>query len=234
MPISRDSAAPRPRSLDAPPVVEVAGIEVTLGDRPILRNLHLCLRQNEKWVISGESGSGKSTLLKTLIGRVRPSRGRIAICGETLTAASLTAIRARMCYVPQEIQCLGDETCREFLAAPYALAVNREARFTLERAHALFDTVGLAHRLMEHRLRDLSGGERKRLGIVSALLLNRPILLMDEPTASVDEENRQKLGDAILGLRDTTLLAVSHDAGLVARAARTAVLEAGCLAKREA
>jgi putative ABC transport system ATP-binding protein len=211
----------------AVPVIEMTGVTVALGDRHILRELDLSLWERDRLVISGESGSGKSTLLKTLIGEHRPLEGDIAFGGKPLDTATLQAVRSRTCYLPQDIQPLGDETCRDFLAAPFSFAVNRHARFDLARARERFEALGLKSHLMESRVRDLSGGERKRLGVVMALLLGRPLLVLDEPTAAVDEENRLRMIEVVLGMPDTTVLAASHDADLLSRATRRAVLRDG-------
>jgi putative ABC transport system ATP-binding protein len=227
MAVSDATPAEQREDNKAVPVIEMTGVTVALGDRDILRELDLALWERDKLMISGESGSGKSTLLKTLIGEHRPLRGDIAFDGKPLKAATLAAVRSRMCYLPQDIQFLGDETCRDFLAAPFSLAVNRQARFEPQRARELFDALGLKSHLMESRVRDLSGGERKRLGVVLALLLGRPLLLMDEPTSAVDEENRLRMLEVILEMPDTTVLAVTHDAELLSRATRRAALRDG-------
>jgi putative ABC transport system ATP-binding protein len=208
-------------------MIVIDDISITLNGLTILSHLSLRVHAGEKAVISGESGSGKSTLLRTLIGRHRPETGTLSIAGTRLVPENLRTIRSRIFYLPQEIVPLGDETVRDFLALPYTLAVNRGARFSKEKAEALFDTLRLKPHLMTSPLATLSGGERKRVGLVQAMLLGRPILLLDELTSSVDEDNREKLVDTVLGLKETTVSAVAHDAYFMARATRRLVLSNG-------
>ena len=208
-------------------MIEIDGLTVELSGRTILQNCSLHVKENEKLAISGASGAGKSTLLKTLIGRHRPEKGKIVIDGTPLIAPNLNMIRSRLFYLPQSIQPLGDETGRDFLSMPFSLSVSRGRLFDKVRAETLFDTFGLKRHLMDSRLLEMSGGERKRLGLIQALLLDRPILLLDELTSSVDERNSEALVDAVLGLTDTTVVAITHDGALMERAERHVVLHNG-------
>ena len=205
-------------------MLEVSGITVELDGRPVLSDLSLSVGRNDIVAVSGESGSGKSTFIKTLFGLHRPRTGTIVINGKTLTAENLASIRALLFYLPQDILPIGDETVREFLAMPFQLQVNKTRTFDDNRAKALLDALRLKSHLWETRLQNLSGGERKRVGLVQALLLRRPLLLLDELTSSVDERNRDALVDMVLGLEETTVIGVTHDVAFMGRASRHVVL----------
>jgi len=198
-----------------------------LGERAVLRRLCLSILKGEKAVLSGESGSGKSTLLRVLIGCQRLDTGEVLIDGAPLTPPNLAAIRSRMFYLPQDIRPIGEETVLEYLTAPFQYAVNRRRRFERDRALAAFDRLHLRPALLDSRFHELSGGERKRVGIVQYLCLARPIVLLDEPTAGVDEANRRIVLDALLGLSEVTMLAVTHDEELRQRASRRFALRDG-------
>ena len=215
-------------------MIRLENLEVKLGGRTILNRLHLHVRAREKTVISGQSGSGKSTLLQTILGRYRPTQGEIAIDQLTFCTENLTAIRSKLFYLPQDIAVLGDETVSEFLEAPLCLAVNRGLRWDEGRVATLFDALGLRRQLISARMGNLSGGERKRVGLIQGLLLDRPILLLDELTSSVDEENRETLVRFVLSLTGTTVLAIAHDRYFIEHAERQLVLNDGRFDTEEA
>ncbi len=208
-------------------MIHIDDIVVELNGRTVLEDLSLMVAAKEKVVISGESGSGKTTLLRTLIGRHLPTKGQIAISKKPMVPEKLAAIRKLLYYLPQEITPLGGETVLDFLKMPFSLSVNRPNRFDADKCNALFEKLRLRSHVMAAKLGELSGGERKRVGLVQALLLDRPILLLDELTSSVDAENRGKLVDVVLSLNQTTVLAIAHDTSFIERVKRHVVLKAG-------
>jgi putative ABC transport system ATP-binding protein len=210
-------------------MIVLEDISVSLDGSSVLRGLDLRVGQGEAAVITGESGSGKSTVLRTIIGENRPESGRVVIDGRPLLPENLTTIRRQVFYLPQDVFAIGDETSRDYLTGPFALAVNRERRFDEDRALQVFDALKLKHQMMDRPLKLLSGGERKRLGLALGVLLERPLILLDEPTASVDGENRTNMVDLILGISGATVLAVSHDAELNRRFDRVLNLVGGRL-----
>lgn len=210
-------------------MIQLENIDVALGGRSIIKHLDLHVKAHEKTVISGESGSGKSTLLQTLLGRYRPDQGSISIGGMPLRPENLTAIRETLFYLPQDVTALGDESVEDFLKAPLALAVNRTRKFDASRVASFFDLLGLRRDISTTNLANLSGGERKRMGLIQGLLLDRPLLILDELTSSVDEENREKLVELVLSLPRTTVLAIAHDSYFMERAERHLILKNGRL-----
>ena len=174
----------------------------------------------EKVAISGASGCGKSTLLKIIIGQRRPDTGAVRLWGKTLSAQTAKEIRANLYYLPQEIRPVGDETVDEYLRAPFQLAVNKDRSYDAAAAAAMLAEVSLGSELLPRRLADLSGGERKRVGLVRGLLQDRPLLLLDELTSSVDEGNRRRMVDLVTSDAARTILAVTHDEYFMERASR--------------
>jgi len=211
--------------------VDIALENVSLGfeDRAVLEDVSLQLPRGAKCALSGESGAGKTTLLRVLLGALRPVAGRVAIRGLELTPQNLPEIRSRLFYLPQEVRAQGDETVSEHLAVPFSLRVNRGLRYERGRAAQLLRGLRLAEGLLDHRLRDLSGGERRRVGLARGLLLERPVLLLDEATASVDAESRACIVDILLADPERTVLAVTHDGDFIARATKHVELVQGRL-----
>ncbi len=176
------------------------------GRVPVLRGVDLAVRAGEVVALLGASGSGKSTLLHLLGGLDLPDAGELAICGlDPRDEASRLELRRRhLGFVFQLHNLIPDLTVEENLRVP-ALAAGWPAATTRARVSELAEATGLAHRL-EHRIQDISGGERQRVALCRALL-NRPrLVLADEPTGALDEAT----GDTVFAL----LRALARERGI--------------------
>ena len=192
------------------------------------------LRQGELTVLMGRSGSGKTTLLNMLAGLLTPSEGQVLLDGTDLYAlsdAALSRLRnERIGVIPQGQTALHSLSVLENVAFPATMyrpraEVEKEALALLER----FDIPGLR----DARPSELSGGELRRMAIARALI-NRPgVLLADEPTGDLDDENTA----LVLGaLRDVArggaaVLMVTHEADAVSYADRVLRMNAGALSE---
>lgn len=185
------------------------------------------MEAGEKAALVGPSGSGKSTLLHLLSGIVRPTEGTIRLLDrrlETLSEAELDRFRARhIGYVFQSFNLLPGFTAIEnVLAAMQFGSGALSGKEKKERAAELLGQVGLGHRL-QHRPAQLSQGEQQRVSIARALA-NRPALVLaDEPTASLDAANADKVFDLLMGAckeEGAALLLCTHDSELAGRTDR--------------
>lgn len=158
-----------------------AGISVALGGVEILRDVELEVAAGHIVGVLGPSGAGKSTLFKVIAGEIAPRGGRVTIAGRDVTGWPLhRRARAGLGYVPQSPSVLFDLTVRDNLRT-FERAAGVPPRPAEERAR----TVGLEDHL-ETRARDLSGGERRRLEVLRALVTDPQVLLCDEPFSSGD------------------------------------------------
>jgi ABC-type polar amino acid transport system ATPase subunit len=188
------------------------------GTRPILAGVSLEVERGAFVAILGPSGSGKTTFLRAIAG-LEPFRdGRIEVDGVALDsgpafpAGTLRALRRKVGMVFQ-FHCLFehlsaiDNLC---LAPVYAHGVSRPD--AERRGLELLTAFGVEHRASALP-RQLSGGEAQRVAIARALAVDPPVLLMDEPTASLDPERRAELGELLSGLRrqGRTLVIATHD-----------------------
>ena len=197
-----------------PPILEIRDVSCELGGRPILRHIDLAVEEGETVVLLGRSGSGKTTLLKTVNGLVPASSGEIRFEGRAAAEWDPVAMRRRMGYVIQDAGLFPHWTVEANIALVPRLAKWEPARVAA-RVETLLDTVGLPPAEFRHRYpRQLSGGERQRVGIARALGADPPLLLFDEPFASLDPITRYELQRQFLDLRRTvrkTALFVTHD-----------------------
>jgi lipoprotein-releasing system ATP-binding protein len=185
-------------------------------------------------VIIGPSGSGKSTLLHLLGGLDRPSSGKVIVDDQDLGVMSedeLAAFRNRtLGFVFQFHHLLPEFTALENVAMPALIRGERleEAR---GRAVALLEEVGLSERV-EHKPSELSGGEQQRVAVARALMNSPALILADEPSGNLDEENSQKLHQLLADLalkRGLSFLIATHNLDLTKRAHRVLQLVDGRL-----
>jgi ABC-type polar amino acid transport system ATPase subunit len=201
-----------------PPVVRVDAVRLRRGARPILNGVSLEVSRGELVAVMGPSGSGKTTILRAVAGLEQFDAGRIAVDGVTLLggapipAETLRDLRRKVGMVFQ-FHCLFEHlsALKNVCLAPvhaHAMAPADAER----RARELLSAFGVDHRATALP-RELSGGEAQRVAIARALAVDPPVLLMDEPTASLDPERRAELGVLLRGLLDQgrTLLVSTHD-----------------------
>jgi ABC-type lipoprotein export system ATPase subunit len=201
--------------------------------RPLLTVDHLTLAPGVPVAVRGPSGAGKSTLLMALAGLIRPSAGSI-VWGDTNVAALSEDARAtfRRDNIGMIFQdfLLFDELGAQDNAALSAAFRPPHQRATLRaKATAMLTTLGLGTLPARHTA-SFSGGERQRVAVARALANDPAIVLADEPTASLDRTNADRLMDDLARIGATpsrTLIAVTHDEGLIARMARVITIVDG-------
>lgn len=197
--------------------------------------ISLSVMPGELLAVIGPSGSGKSTLLALLGGLLTPTAGTVELDGEALhrlPERARTAVRARRVgFVFQQASLVPYLTARENveLVGQFAGLGRRNAR---RRASGLLDQLGVAER-GDHLPAALSGGERQRVAIARALLCDPPVVLADEPTASLDRDRGRDvvtmLSDAVRAGKRAGVL-VTHDEEVAAAADRRIALRDGTMA----
>jgi len=228
---------------DARVVMECRGLKKIYGtgakNVPVLLDANLILRQGEMVAVVAPSGAGKSTLLHLLAALDTPTSGTVYFDSkaiETNDDAALAEFRNRAVgFLWQRHQLLPDFTAAENVATPLLL---RGEKFTsaLEKARKWLAEVGLESRA-DHRAGELSGGEQQRVAIARALVTGPSVLLADEPTGDLDEQNAWAMFELLARLHrvhQLTSLIVTHNLTLAARCDRILALEHGVLRSREA
>jgi len=197
------------------PAIEVSGLTVVYDDLVALENVNLTVMEGDFFGIIGPNGGGKTTLLKSMAGLINPVKGHIRIFGLPPSEAG-TLIG----YVPQyadydraypisveEVVLMGRRRCRG--RKPF---YSREDREEAERALELLEIIDLRDR----KISDLSGGQRQRVYLARAIVSRPRILLLDEPTASIDKKIQSNFYDFLKRLnREVTIVMVTHDIGVV-------------------
>jgi branched-chain amino acid transport system ATP-binding protein len=202
-------------------VLEARDIHVRFGQRVVLEDISFAVEPGELHGIMGPNGAGKTTFFNVLTGRVRPSRGRVHLDGEDVTALPSHAIAARGIARSFQIMTLFDEfTVRENVevALPEFRARGFDARRaaagdkTLESAaRSVLAEIGLADKA-DVMAKDLPYGERRALEIAVALAQRPRVLCLDEPTSGLGSDGRARLADLITRLKGKlAIVAIEHD-----------------------
>lgn len=197
------------------PAIEIDDLTVVYDDTVALEGVNLTVMEGDFFGIIGPNGGGKTTLLKSMAGLIRPVRGRIQIYGVPPAEAG-----ALIGYVPQhadydpaypisveEVVLMGRRRYRG--RKPF---YSREDLEEAERAMELLEILDLR----EKKIGDLSGGQRQRVYLARAIVSRPKILLLDEPTASIDKKVQNNFYDFLKKLnREATIVMVTHDIGVL-------------------
>ncbi len=223
-------------------VLESRGLKKTYGrgekSISVLTDANLILRQGEMVAIVAPSGAGKSTLLHLLAALDTPTSGTVYFATkaiESIDDAALAEFRNRAIgFLWQRHQLLPDFTAAENVALPLLMRGEKFAS-ALGMAQKWIAEVGLEHRA-DHRAGELSGGEQQRVAIARALVTGPSVLLADEPTGDLDEQNAWvvfELLERLHRMHKLTSLIATHNLALAARCDRILALEHGVLRTRE-
>jgi len=205
-------------------VLAVKDARKSFGAVEALRGASLELGQGELLGLLGPNGAGKTTLVRALAGRLRLDSGAIELMGRPLANAGG---REPLGVVPQEIALYPLLTARENVELPHRVARRDPAAATAAAARWL-GLLGLADRA-DHRTDELSGGEQQRVALARALACDADLLLVDEPTAELDEENRARVAGLLRGAADrgAGVVVATHDPDMVALCDRVVGLSDG-------
>jgi cell division transport system ATP-binding protein len=201
------------------------------SDAAALNGINLRIPRGEFAFLTGVSGAGKSTLLKLLYVDLVPSRGQVLIDGQNVNRLSrrqVPYLRRTIGIVFQDFKLLGNRTVFENVAI--TLDVLGWSRKDIgKKVFHILKQVGLEHKINSTPMR-LSGGEQQRVALARALVNDPKILLADEPTGNLDEENKEHILDIFreANIRGTTVLVATHDRRLIEHChRRMVVLEKG-------
>jgi iron complex transport system ATP-binding protein len=201
--------------------IRTSKVSHAFAGRPVLKKLSFSVGKGEFFIIIGPNGSGKTTLLKIFAGLLRPPRGQVEIFGRPIRSYRQKSLARTIAMVPQQLPLDFPFTVAEAILmgrAPYhgALGIERETDFTIAKQAMAFTEV---EHLSDRRLDQLSGGEQQRVFIARAICQQPQIMLLDEPTASLDLAHQVRIMDLMEKLKaekEVTVIMVSHDLNIAA------------------
>ncbi len=198
-------------------VIEIKGLNKSFGNFHVLTGVDLNLYRGENLVVLGKSGTGKSVLIKIIIGLLKPDQGMVNVLGKNVDEISykeLLALRLDVGFSFQNSALYDSMTVRENLEFP--LVRNRKGITKAEvtrSVEATLDAVGLLQAINQMPS-ELSGGQRKRIGIARTLILQPKIMLYDEPTAGLDPITCLEINNLINEVQErykTSSIIITHD-----------------------
>ena len=213
-------------------MIQVRNIRKSFGNLEVLKGIDLDIERGKVVSIVGASGAGKTTLLQIMGTLDKPDSGSVVIDGVNvmqLSDAKRSAFRNKhMGFVFQFHQLLPEFTALENVMMPALIGgtPKREAR---KRAEELLDFMGLSQRA-SHKPSELSGGEKQRVAVARALVGKPDVVFADEPSGSLDTQNKQELHRLFFDLRDQmgqTFVIVTHDEQLADLADRKICMQDG-------
>lgn len=207
-------------------MIQLEGITKSFGSLHVLKGIDLTINKGEVVSIVGPSGAGKTTLLQIMGTLDKPDSGRIVLKGtevNRLKEKELSAFRNKeIGFVFQFHQLLPEFTALENVMIP-ALIQGVSASEAKKKAREMLDFLGLSERA-SHKPAELSGGEKQRVAVARALINHPAVVLADEPSGSLDTQNKIELHRLFFDLRDKlgqTFVIVTHDEELAAQTDRT-------------
>lgn len=199
------------------PVIEIRGLYKSFGDNHVLRGVDLDLFKGENLVVLGKSGSGKSVLIKILVQLLKQDSGDINILGQDISRLSLKALnklRLRIGFAFQASALYDSMTVKENMEFPLTRNVKNLTRKEIDyKIERLLDSVGLPNTINQMPS-ELSGGQKKRIGVARTLILNPEIMFYDEPTAGLDPITCIDINNLINQVREeykTSSIVITHD-----------------------
>lgn len=198
-------------------VVVVRDLYKSFGDLDVLKGVDLDLYREENLVVLGRSGTGKSVLIKIMVGLLRQDSGSMEVFGKEvskLNTKDLNALRLKIGFSFQNSALYDSMTVRENMEFPLIRNVkNLTKKEITMRIEELLDAVGLPQTINQMPS-ELSGGQKKRIGVARTLVLNPEIMLYDEPTAGLDPITCVDINNLITEVRErykTTSIVITHD-----------------------
>lgn len=198
-------------------VVEVRGLKKAFGDLKVLQGVDLDLHKSENLVVLGKSGSGKSVLIKIMVGLLRQDSGTMNVLGQDVAGLSnkaLNSLRLKIGFSFQNSALYDSMTVRENMEFPLVRNVkNLRKKEITYKIEELLDSVGLPQSI-DQMPSELSGGQKKRIGVARTLILEPEIMLYDEPTAGLDPITCIEINNLIVQIREqynTSSIVITHD-----------------------
>ncbi|SHI51426.1 putative ABC transport system ATP-binding protein [Clostridium amylolyticum] len=215
-------------------ILDVKNLCKSFGETQVLHNINFKVNEGEFVAIMGQSGSGKSTMLYNISGMDRPTSGNVLLSGEDISKVDeerLSSIRLnRMGFIFQHSYLLKNLSIRDNIVLPGFKSGKYSREKVSENAESIMKKTGIIS-VADHDIKKVSGGQLQRAAICRALINKPDILFGDEPTGSLNSSTTKEVMDNIndINIEGTTVIIVTHDAKVAARASRVIFIMDGSI-----
>lgn len=198
-------------------VIEIHGLKKSFNGNEVLKGIDLVVNKGENLVVLGKSGEGKSVTIQCIAGLLKPDEGSVRVLGQEvqeLQDDELKKLRTRMGFLFQHAALYDSMSVRENLAFPLKQVLKIKDRKEIEqRSMEVLEAVGLADAI-DKMPSDLSGGQRKRMGLARTLIVNPEIILYDEPTTGLDTITSKEISKLMMTVKEkykSSAIIITHD-----------------------
>lgn len=190
--------------------IKIRDLTLNFQKQLILNKINLEILRGDMISIEGGSGTGKTTLLKIIAGFIQPDAGDVYVNGQRMSDKTAHFIRQNMSYVPQNTQVWHGITS-DLVSRVFSLKNNKHLKNWKRMLEEYMSIFELSEKILQQDYSLLSGGEKQRILFILSLLLERDIVLLDEPFSGVQSKLRHKMIDIISNMLDRTFVIVTHD-----------------------
>jgi len=198
-------------------VISIRGLQKSFGDKHVSNGIDLDLHKGENMIVLGRSGSGKSVLIKIIIGLMKPDEGTVKVLGKDvhkIDKKGLIELRLKIGFLFQHNALYDSMTVKENLEFPLTRNMKEMSQQEIDKAvDEVIDAVGLKQTANQLPA-ELSGGQKKRIGIARTLILKPEVILYDEPTAGLDPITSVEINSLIREVKErykTSSIIITHD-----------------------
>jgi phospholipid/cholesterol/gamma-HCH transport system ATP-binding protein len=198
-------------------VIKIEGLHKSFGEFKVLKGVDLTVKKGENLAVLGKSGSGKSVLIKIMTGLLKPDNGNVTMLGkqlDQLKPKELDELRLRIGFSFQNSALYDSMSVYDNLSFPLTMNIKNLSKKQVNNAvEEALDAVGLIDKIKSNP-EELSGGQRKRVGIARTLILKPEIMLYDEPTAGLDPVTSAEINALIVNVQQqykTSSIIITHD-----------------------
>lgn len=192
-------------------MINFKNIDLTFNSKPIFENFSFSIVKFGKAAIKGRSGSGKTTLFNLIMGFLKPDSGVIFFDEKKINRKTISDIRKRIAWLPQNPNIIGRGKVREQIMIPFTFHFNKHIMPSNNTLLYEFECLNLDKGILESSFDEISGGEKQRIGIIICKLLKRDVILLDEPTSALDKKNLSAVAQYLCSETKVTILSCSHD-----------------------
>jgi putative ABC transport system ATP-binding protein len=192
-------------------MLQIKNLDIQFESKLLFMNFNLIVNKGDKVCLKARSGYGKSTLLNIIMGFNNDYTGEVFFGGKKLGHSTINQARRQMYWLPQNTDIIGNGTVASVINKPFHYSFNKNLtpdKLTIVKS---LNELNLNESILKNDFRDISAGEKQRIGLITGKLLKRNLILLDEPTSALDSESTSRAIDFILRDDELTVLSASHD-----------------------